>query len=342
MPSQPLGVANRPPTATSSHGNAPAPSLSTGMRTPKLNPADDIILGVTARLHGVATRAQLLEAGVSRHLLDARVRQGRLTPVHQAVYHLATSEFTIRSRAAAAVLATAHARRGRAAISHFAAAALWEFAGLDMPERIDVTGTGLRRVAGIRVHRVVTLCDDEVTTLDGIPITTPARTVLDIAGTGTSRQMEQALAAAERRSPGCRAEICALLRRRPRHTGSGLLRELLRRLDASGTAPLYLRSRAEELAVDLFARARLPPPVANEKIAGCEVDLCWPEQRVIVEVDGFEFHGSQAAFHRDRDRDSVLAAAGYHVLRFTWRQLTRDAHACLAALCVAMGRAFKR
>jgi hypothetical protein len=314
------------------------------MRSPhaKLNPADDIIRGVTARQHGVATRAQLLEAGVSRPLQDARVRRGRLTSVHHGVYHLATSEFTIRSRAAAAVLATAHPSRGRGAISHFAAAALWEFAGWDMTERIDVAGIGLRRVAGIRVHRVVNLCDDEVTTLHGIPITTPARTVLDIAGTGTSRQMEQALAAAERRSPGCRGEICGLLRRRPRHAGSGLLRELLRRLDASGTPPLYLRSRAEELAVDLFARARLPPPRANVMIAGFEVDLCWPDQRVIVEVDGLEFHGSPAAFHRDRDRDSVLAAAGYHVLRFTWRQFTRDAHACLAALCVVLGRAFSR
>jgi hypothetical protein len=240
------------------------------------------------------------------------------------------------------VLATAHASRGRVAISHFAAASLWEFAGWDLPGRIDVTGTGLRRVTGIRVHRVVTLCDDEVTTLHGIPVTTPARTVLDIAGAGTARELEQALAAAKRRSPGCRAQICGLLRRRPRHAGSGRLRELLRRLDASGTPPLYLRSRAEELALDIFSRARLPPPRANVKIADYEVDLCWPEQRVIVEVDGFEFHGSPVAFHRDRDRDSGLAAAGYHVLRFTWRQLTRDPHACLAALCVALGRAFRR
>jgi hypothetical protein len=151
-----------------------------------------------------------------------------------------------------------------------------------------------------------------------------------------------ALAAAERRSPACRAQICGLLRRRPRHAGSRLLRELLRRLDASGTPPLYLRSRAEELAVSIFARARLPPPLANVKIAGYEVDLCWAEQRVIGEVDGLELHGSPAAFHRDRDRDSGLAAAGYHVLRFTWRQLTRDPYACLAALCVALGRAFNR
>jgi predicted transcriptional regulator of viral defense system len=307
-----------------------------------LNAVDVIIRDVTARQHGVASRAQLLEAGVSRDVLDSRVRRGRLVRVHQAVYRLATWEPGVRTLAAAAVLATSHGTGGRVAISHAGAAALRGFGGWDPPDLLDVTGTAPRRVPGLRVHRVLTLCDDEVTTLHGIPVTSPARTVLDIAGVGTWREIEQALAAAERVDAGCRAGVDELLRRRPCHAGSALLRELLRLLHASGRPPLYLRSRAEELALRLCSSARLPAPLANVRIAGCEVDFCWSGQRVILEVDGYAFHGSTAAFHRDRERDRALAAAGYHVLRFTWRQLTTDRDACLAALCTALTRGLNR
>jgi predicted transcriptional regulator of viral defense system len=304
--------------------------------------ADDIIREVTARQHGVATRAQLLEAGLPRHALDVRVRRGGLVAMHQAVYRLGTAEPTIRTRAAAAVLATSRGMQGGVAVSHVGAAVLWGYPGWDPPEYLDVSGIAARRIRGVRVHRVDIQRDDEVTMLQGIPVTTPARTVLDIAGRGAPRELEQALAAAERAAPRCREQILALLQRRPRHAGSGLLRTLLRLLDASGKPPLYLRSRAEALTVRLCARAGLPPPLVNERIAGYEVDLVWPEQRIIVEVDGYEFHGSRAAFHRDRDRDRALTAAGYHVLRFTWRQLTSEPDACLAALCIAMGRALNR
>jgi hypothetical protein len=308
-----------------------------------VNAADRIIREITAQQHGAASRAQLLSAGVALHLLDARVRSGHLIVRHRGVYSLAESAATIRSRAAAAVLATSRGSPQDVAVSHVGAALLWEFAGWwDPPEVFDVSGTHPRRVAGVRVHRVRALCDDEVAIIDGIPVTSPARTVLDIAGTGSSRELEQALAAAERLRPGCRAEIVMLLRRRPRHAGSGKLRQLLEALDRSGRPPLYLRSAAEALMVRLCARARLPAPGANVRVAGCEVDLLWLEHRVIVEVDGYEFHGSPDAFHRDRDRDRALATAGFHVLRFTWRQLTQEPEVCLAALCVALGRSGTR
>jgi hypothetical protein len=283
-----------------------------------MNANDAIIDEVTARQHGAAKRAQLLEAGVPPHVVDGRVRRGRLVVVHHGVYRVASQEPTIRTLAVAAGLATARTCPADVAISHVGAAVLWGWPCWDPPAHLDVSGTAPRRVPGVRVHRVA-LCDDELTTIDGIPVTTPARTVLDIAGTGTSREVEQALAAAERASRDARRQIVALLERRPRHAGSGLLRALLEHLAASGRPPLFLRSRAEELAVGLFRRAGLPEPFANERIAGYEVDLVWPEQRVIVEVDGYEFHGTRKAFDRDRSRDSALATAGHHVLRFSWR-----------------------
>jgi predicted transcriptional regulator of viral defense system len=305
-----------------------------------VNLNDAIINEVAARQHGVATRAQLLEAGVSLHVVDARVRRGRLLRVHQATYRVASQEPTIRTLAMAAVLATAGPERAHVAISHVGAAVLWGFPGWDPPQCLDVSGTAPRRVPGVSVHRVA-LCDDEVTTVHGIHVTTPERTVLDLAGTGTARQVEQALAAAERGARHRRMQIVALLQRRPHHPGSGKLRALLAHLAASGRAPLFLRSRAEELALDLCDRAGLPTPRANERIAEYEVDFVWPEQHVIVEVDGYEFHGSRKAFHGDRDRDCALATAGYHVLRFTWRQLTEKPTTCLAAICIALGQSLR-
>jgi hypothetical protein len=302
-----------------------------------MNRNDAIIHEVAAPQHWVATRTQLLEAGVSPQVVDARVRRGRLVRVHQAVYRVASQEPTFRTLAMAAVLATSRSRGADVAISHAGAALLWAFPGWTPQARFDVSGAAPRRVPGVRVHRVA-LCGDEVTTLHGIPVTTPERTVLDIAGTGTMREAEQALAAAERGSPHRRTRIVVLLERRPHHAGTGVLRALLACLAASGRPPLFLRSRAEELALDICRRAGLPAPHANVPIAGYEVDLAWPEQRVIVEVDGYEFHGSRESFHRDRTRDRALATAGHHVLRFTWRHLTDEPTTCLAAICTALGR----
>jgi very-short-patch-repair endonuclease len=294
------------------------------------------IESVASAQHGVATRAQFLAAGASRHALDHRVRSGRLIMVHRGVYRLATEPPTIWALAMAAVLAVSRGGRG-SAVSHTAAAALWEFPGRDPPDAIDVTGTAPRRVQGVRVHRVRSLCSDEVTALRGVPLTTRARTILDLAGTGTTRELEQALAAAVRADRRQAAKLRRLLQRHPRHAGSGRLRLLLGALDAAREEPLFLRSQAEERMLRMARSARLPPFRTNTRIAGLEVDFVWPAQRVIVEVDGYSFHGSAPAFHRDRDRDCTLAAHGYQVLRFAWRQLTEEPYACLAALCMALG-----
>jgi very-short-patch-repair endonuclease len=308
--------------------------------------AEAILQRITAGQHGTTSRAQLRAAGVSRYLIDGWVRRGRLVALHPGIYRLAEQEPGIRTRAMAAVLAASRGRPARSgtpdvALSHEGAALLWDFPWWELPVRLDVSGTAPRRVANLRVHRVAPLCDDEVTIRHGIPVTTLARTVLDIAGIGSARDAEQALAAAERQSRECRGQVEVLLKRHRSYPGSRALRRLLRRLERSGRPPMFLRSRAEAVAARLFIAAGLPPFLTNTPAAGYEADFLWSDYRVVVEVDGEEFHNSKVAFHRDRARDRARAAAGYQTLRFTWSQLNDEGTACVAAVSVAIGRGMR-
>lgn len=99
-----------------------------------------------------------------------------------------------------------------------------------------------------------------------------------------------------------------------------------------------MRSEAERALLALLRRARLPPSATNVRVAGHEVDVLYRDQRLVVEMDGYAFHGTRAAFERDRRRDADLAAAGFRVVRVTWHQLTREPEALVAALAAALVR----
>jgi very-short-patch-repair endonuclease len=103
--------------------------------------------------------------------------------------------------------------------------------------------------------------------------------------------------------------------------------------------PSLTRSEAERRLLALIRAARLPPPRTNVRVGGFEVDMLWPAERLVVEIDGFAFHGGCAAFERDRRRDAQLLARGYRVLRITWRQLTREPHAVVATIAAALAAA---
>ncbi|NIQ52897.1 MAG: DUF559 domain-containing protein [Gammaproteobacteria bacterium] len=192
-----------------------------------------------------------------------------------------------------------------------------------------------RRRPGVRVHRVRALPPDEVTRIDGIPVTNPVRTLLDLAGAVDRRDLERALARADRQGLAGRKKILALLARHPRRPGAGALRACLR----ADISPALTRSRAEEEFLDLAGRAQFRAPEANVVIEGHEVDFLWRAERLVVEVDGFAYHGSRRTFERDRRRDAVLAARGYHVMRVTWRQLGTEPEAVVARLAQALARA---
>jgi very-short-patch-repair endonuclease len=301
---------------------------------------------MTSRQHGVVTRAQLAAAGTPRARMDNLLRSGRLQRLHPSVYRDSRTEATEWTRASGAAHAAAGVRGFRdasgrlvVAVSHGMAAVLRSYLPPYRAEGypVDVSGRPIRRTPGVRVHQTPLGRGDAVL-LNGIPVTSPARTILDVAGDVTRRELEQALAVAERMRRKVRSELTELLRIHPRHRGSAALRRLLESLAASGTAPLFLRSTAEAAAWDLIVELNLPLPLVNHRLLGMEVDFHWPELRLVLEVDGFEFHGGIEAFHRDRERDAALALAGHQVLRFTWRQFDKDRIRTAGALSAAVAR----
>jgi very-short-patch-repair endonuclease len=165
----------------------------------------------------------------------------------------------------------------------------------------------------------------------GIPITTPARTLVDLSGCARGRELEQALAQAERSGLATRDHIRALLTRHARRPGTRALRELLHHAE-----PAFLRSEAEARFLSLIRRAQLEKPVANARAAGHEVDFLWPGARLVVEIDGYAFHSDAGAFERDRRRDAELTGAGMRVMRITWRQLSREPEAVLVRVARAL------
>jgi very-short-patch-repair endonuclease len=179
---------------------------------------------------------------------------------------------------------------------------------------------------------VPTLGSDEHTHLEGFPLTTPARTIHDLAGTLISRQLEQVLARADRQRLLDREKIGTLLKRYPRRRGRARLRALL----ATPDGPALTRSEAEDRFLSLVRKAGLRHPETNVMVNGFEVDALWRAERLVVEIDGFAFHSLPGAFERDRQRDGVLAAAGFRVMRVVWRQLTLEPEALLARLVQAL------
>jgi very-short-patch-repair endonuclease len=189
---------------------------------------------------------------------------------------------------------------------------------------------------------VTSLHAEDVATRFGLAVTSPARTLLDLAGAASSRaaprramaDLERAVADAERRGVVTRAELAVQLQRYPRRKGCTALRALIER----DVEPALSRSEAEVAFLRLVRSGRLPEPRTNAKLHGLEVDLLWPRERVVVEVDGFDWHRDRTAFERDRYRDGILAAAGFLVVRVTWRQITREPQALLVRLARVLAR----
>jgi very-short-patch-repair endonuclease len=275
--------------------------------------ADRAIVAPAARRHGIVTAAQLAAAGLSADAVRHRVRRGLLIRRHRGVYQVGPIAAPW-AREMAAVLAAGR----NAALSHHSAAAVWDLRPAH-PGDVHVTVTGQsRHRPGLRIHRSHSL---NAAVHHGLRLTTPARTLTDLAVELTERDLARAAEQAQILRLTDHATLIA-------QTGRGAAR--LRR--ALTTEPALTRSEAERRLLELVRAARLPAPEANVRVAGHEVDLLWRAQRVIVEVDGFAYHGTRAAFERDRRRDAALLAAGYRVIRLTWRQITEEPAAVAALL----------
>jgi very-short-patch-repair endonuclease len=281
------------------------------------------ITELAERQHGVITAAQLYSLGLSETQVRVRATNGLLHRIHHGVYALGRLSLAPKGHWMAAVLAC----RGDALLSHQAAAELWGIrrSTLHATPRppIDVTVVGAgggRRRPGIVVHRCRKFRDAERSTRAGIPITSPDRTILDLARGLPRRQLERAVDEAERRRLCDEDDLRLIVEAHRGERGSGALRRVLHDHALGLTAT---RNDFEELFLGLCRRYRLPQPTVNFPLLDYVVDFFWPEARLVVEVDGRATHGTRRAFQADRDRDGRLAVAGYRVVRFTWFDLTR-------------------
>ncbi len=271
---------------------------------------------IASRQYGHVTRGQLRELGVPERTISYWIASGRLTPVHAGVYAVDYVRPEPIARAAAAVLACGPG----AALSHESAAVLWGLAR-SWPERPEVTVVGDRRRPGIAVHRTSTLRSADIRRHLGIRVTSPARTVVEIAPRLTRPALTRAVNDARLSGYLHLSDLEELLVRLPTHPGTRLVGEILE----TGNGPT--RSGFEDAFVAFARRAGLPSPRINARVAGYEVDALFGQERVIVELDGYEFHRGRRAFERDRERDAATLAAGFQTVRMTWTRLNDQAQA---------------
>jgi very-short-patch-repair endonuclease len=224
-------------------------------------------------------------------------------------------------------------------LSHVSAAELFGLVDApdgtpESPVHVSVPLPGGRVRTGIRLHRVRRLDPDERTLREGIPVTAPLRTIVDLAPGAHPRQLERAIAHAEREGLVATGDLDTIATRYRGRPAAGLLRQVI---DQAG-GPRLTRSEAERRFLELVRRARLPMPRSNVPVAGYEIDFLWPEHGLAVEVDGYRFHGSRARFENDRRRSAQLASLGIQVIPLTWRQIVHDE----VATAVQIGRALLR
>ncbi len=285
------------------------------------------------RQHGCVARRQLVEWGMGRSAIDRRVRSGRLHPLQFGVYAVGHPVVSREGRFMAAVLACGPG----AVLSHRSAAALWRIRPpTSGPIEVTVSTKSDSR-GSIRRHSA-SLPADEVTTVDGIPVTTVPRTVFDLAAVSSATTVEGALRESEYLQLHDRLSLPDLLDRYPGRRGSRTVRTCLARRAES---PGRIRSRLEERFLPFLRHHQLPIPQLNAWVqAGqrsFQVDCLWDEAKQIVELDGYQAHGTRTAFREDRARDRLLRVAGYGVTRIAWAQLDDEPTALAADLRALLG-----
>ena len=293
---------------------------------------DRLIAAVADRQHALVTREQLSALGLGRGALRGRVERGLLYPLHRGVFIWGCPSPTPVASALGAVYACSDG----AVLSHHAAAARWGI----RPEHdgpIDVTVARGRRVRhpGIRVHETRWLAVGDVCILEAIPITSPARTLLDIASQLSTCELGRSVEQAQIKGLVTKRDLRAAIDRAPNQSGKPALLAVIEE-------PAFTRSEAERRLAALLRAAKLPRPAFNHTVERFEVDALWRVERVIVEFDGYAFHATRAAFERDRRKAAKLTRAGYFVLRTTWRELTEEPHALIARIAEVLALAGAR
>jgi very-short-patch-repair endonuclease len=290
---------------------------------------DAVIARLAADHHGVMSRRQLLQAGLTPQMLRRRLDSRHLMAIHHGVYTVGHGHLRLEGHRLAAVLAVGP----EAVASHRAAAALHGIASA--ATRIEVSTARERRAPrGVRVYGRRRLDAADVTTVDGVPSTTVARTLLDLGEVLSGRRLARAIEEAERLRIFDLVALEAVLTRTRGRRGQG--HAAIRRALAAARPEAHTRSELEARFLALLDAHGIARPLTNCFIEGMEVDALWPAERLVVELDGLAYHSTRQAFQRDRTRTNDLVAAGYTVLRFTWAHVVADGAATVRRVSQAL------
>ena len=287
----------------------------------------DLLIGrVAARQHGIVTSRQLAALGLGRGAVAHRIKRGLLHAIHRGVYLWGSPGALagLFARAHAAVLACG----ADASLTHDASAALHGFR--PHPRGVlDVTVPGRHvRVRGLRTHESP-LAPRERRCVQGIPVSSPARALLEIAPRLTPRELADAVEQAQVKRLVTKRDIAATIERAGARAGVRALRAVI-------DEPAFTRSWAERRVVALLRAAKLPRPQFNARAEGFEVDALWRDQRVVLEFDSYAFHATKASQERDRRKTAALQRGRHVVLRTTWIELTKESHALIARIAEAL------
>ena len=275
-----------------------------------------MVAELAVRQHGVVSVGQLRRIGLDAKAVARGVTAGHLYRLHEGVYAVGRPALSWRGSYLAAVLACGPG----AVLSHWSAGRIH---GLTERSRLTVTIPHTRAgPAGIEVHRSRMLAPLDVTELDGIPVTSVARTLLDLAAVAPGRELARLVDRAERLRLFDLAAVEEVLARARGRRGARALRAAI-----ADWRPRDTRSELEDGFADMVDSARLEPPLFNVLVDGergrYEVDALWPARRVVVELDGFAYHRTRRDRERDAERDADLELAGYRVVRLTRGDVTQ-------------------
>jgi very-short-patch-repair endonuclease/predicted transcriptional regulator of viral defense system len=293
---------------------------------------DERIAAVAAHQRGRIARRQLEAIGISSSSVAWRLSRGRLFPSLRGVFvvgHTAPVELGPETEALLAV-------RPGAALSHWSAAALlglWVPAPREIEVVVDIWDGAAS--PNVKVHRSRILQSRDVWIRQGLPVTSPSRTLLDIAASASDRQLEVAFDRGITERTLRLSHVRDLLSRVGGHRGRARLADLLDREQGAST---MTRSDGEERMLALMRQAGLPIPRVNFPFGVWELDFYWPEARFVVEVDGHTYHSSRYRFERDRRKDNELRRADIEVMRIVGREIKERSHGLVADVTRALTR----
>jgi len=289
--------------------------------------AEQVLAAIAGSQYGVATRDELVEAGLTARQIDDRARRGSLIRQHRGVYRVGHAGPSIEARYLAAVKA---AGPGAVLSGRAAAYVLGLLRGPAPPP--EVTAPTERRVKGVRTRRARSLDRREVTTYRGSLITTVPRTLVDLAAVLTADELALACHEAGVRYRTTPRQVEAVLKRLPNSRGARRLRQVM-----SGDIHVAL-SKLEKRFLRLLRELGLPLPTTNIVVSRRRVDCRWFEYRLTVELDSYQFHNSRYSWEQDRKREREAYARGDQFRRYTWSDVFEDPSAMLRELRALLGQ----